>query len=61
VLDTSAAAPVAYRVIVNARNGAVLARQNLVDSLSTAKMAPRKAQAVVAYNFSGTVPALSVL
>jgi hypothetical protein len=48
-------------VIVNARNGAVLARQNLVDSLSTAKMAPRKAQAVVAYNFSGTVPALSVL
>ena len=37
VLDTSGSKPVAFRVIVNARTGAILARQSLVDYFSTAK------------------------
>jgi hypothetical protein len=57
VLDTSASSPLAFRVIVNARTGAILARQSLTDFFSTAKMAPKKAQAVQTFTFSGTVPA----
>src|SRR6266536_1374670 len=34
VLDRSAAWPAAYRVIVNARDGSILARANLVDNLA---------------------------
>jgi extracellular elastinolytic metalloproteinase len=53
VLDTAAFTPSAYRVIVNARNGSILARTNLVDDLADdpAPLAP------VTFNFGGSVPA----
>src|SRR6266542_3716294 len=53
VLDRSAASPAAYRVIVSARDGSILARANLVDNLAdeAAPLAP------VTFNFSGSVPA----
>jgi extracellular elastinolytic metalloproteinase len=52
VLDTAAASPAAYRVIVDARNGAVLARTSLVDNFDD-----RTPLAPVTFNFSGSVPA----
>ncbi|HEY7017437.1 MAG TPA: M36 family metallopeptidase [Gaiellaceae bacterium] len=57
VLDTSTGNTVAYRVIVNARTGAILARQNLTDNFSTARTAPKKAQAIQVIPFSGEMPA----
>jgi hypothetical protein len=53
VLDTAASTPSAYRVIVNARNGSILARTNLVDDLADdpAPLAP------VTFTFGGSVPA----
>ena len=52
VLDTSAGSPAAYRVIVNARTGAVLSRTNLVDQLASKG---KSFNAVQTFNFSGTV------
>ncbi len=57
VLDTRGATK-AYRVIVNARTGAILARQNLTDYFSTAKPARTKRPlAVQTFGFSGSVAA----
>jgi extracellular elastinolytic metalloproteinase len=53
VLDTAKALPSAYSVIVNARDGSILARSNLVDNLAD----PRTPLAPVTFTFSGTVPA----
>jgi len=53
VLDTSAASPTAYRIIVNARSGAVLARTSLVDYFGDGEVAPA---APVTNTFSGSVP-----
>jgi extracellular elastinolytic metalloproteinase len=55
VLDTSAASPSAYRVIVNARDGSILARTNLVDDLASKE---KSFNAIVTFNFSGSVPAV---
>jgi len=54
VLDASAASPLAYRVIVNARDGSILARTDLVDNLADepTPLAP------VTSNFSGSVAAV---
>ena len=54
VLDTSGAT-VAYRVIVNARTGAVLARHNLTDYFSTAKTRNKQALAIQTFPFSGVL------
>jgi hypothetical protein len=54
--NTSTAVPTAFRVIVNARTGAVLARTSLVDNFSTAK--PKQAQAIQTFTFSGEIPAV---
>ncbi len=53
VLDTSGASTAAYRVIVNARTGTVLARANLTDYFSTAK---KRTLAVTTTPFDGEVP-----
>ena len=51
VLDTQSAEPTAYRMFVDARNGAVLARESMVDSeTSQAEAAPPTTQ------LSGTLP-----
>jgi extracellular elastinolytic metalloproteinase len=55
VLKTGATT-LAYRVIVNARTGAILARQNLTDYFSTSKPAKRPL-AVQTFSFSGEMPA----
>jgi extracellular elastinolytic metalloproteinase len=55
LLDRSGDVPAAYRTIVDARNGTVLARTTLVDYFSTAT-AKRTPSAPVTYNFSGEVP-----
>lgn len=57
VLDTSSAATAAYRVIVDARTGAVLARTNLTDYFSTAKSKAKRPLAVTTTPFDGTLPA----
>jgi extracellular elastinolytic metalloproteinase len=56
VLDTSGQTA-AYRVIVNARNGAVLARTNLTDYFSTAKSSGRSFKAITTTPFAGSVAA----
>ena len=56
VLDTSSAATAAYRVIVNARTGAILARTNLTDYFSTARSRTKQPLAVTTTPFSGDVP-----
>ena len=56
VLDTSSAATAAYRVIVNARTGAILARTNLTDNFSTAKSRAKRPLAVTTTPISGEVP-----
>jgi extracellular elastinolytic metalloproteinase len=56
VLDTSGAATAAYRVIVDARTGAVLARHNLTDYFSTAKKSKRPL-AVTTTPFNGELAA----
>jgi extracellular elastinolytic metalloproteinase len=56
VLDTSNAATAAYRVIVNARTGAILARTNLTDNFSTAKSRAKQPLAVTTTPFNGEVP-----
>jgi hypothetical protein len=56
VLDTSGASTVAYRVIVNARTGAILARTNLTDYFSTAKSRAKQPLAVTTTPFEGEVP-----
>jgi hypothetical protein len=56
VVDTATSAPTAYRVIVDARNGSVLARTNLVDYFAGGKKTTA-ALAPVTFNFSGSVPA----
>jgi extracellular elastinolytic metalloproteinase len=56
VLDTSGAT-VAYRVIVNARTGAILARTNLTDYFSTAKTSGKRFNAVQTIPFDGSVAA----
>jgi extracellular elastinolytic metalloproteinase len=56
VLDTSSAATAAYRVIVNARTGAILARTNLTDNFSTAKSSAKQPLAVTTTPISGEVP-----
>jgi hypothetical protein len=56
VLDTSSAGTAAYRVIVNARTGAILARTNLTDNFSTAKSRAKKPLAVTTTPFDGEVP-----
>jgi hypothetical protein len=56
VLDTSGAT-VAYRVIVNARTGTVLARTNLTDYFSTARSSGKRFNAVQTFPFSGTLAA----
>ena len=56
VLDTSSAATAAYRVIVNARTGAILARTNLTDNFSTAKSRTKQPLAVTTTPISGEVP-----
>jgi hypothetical protein len=53
VLDTSAGIA-AYRVIVNARTGAVLARTDLTDNFSTAKT--KRFNAITTIPYSGEVP-----
>ena len=57
VLDTSGETA-AYRVIVNARTGAVLARTNLTDNFSTSKATTRRFQAVTTTPFSGELAAV---
>jgi extracellular elastinolytic metalloproteinase len=56
VLDTSRAVPDAYRVIVNARTGATIARTNLTDYFSTARSTPKKTLAITTTPFNGEVP-----
>jgi extracellular elastinolytic metalloproteinase len=56
VLDTSTASTAAYRVIVNARTGAILARTNLTDNFSTAKSKPKQLLATTTTPFGGEVP-----
>ena len=58
LLDRSTADPAAFRVIVNARTGEVLARTSLVDYFSTAKTTSKakSALAIQTFNFSGEVP-----
>jgi extracellular elastinolytic metalloproteinase len=56
VLDTSTAVPAAYRVIVDARTGATLARTNLTDYFSTAKSGVKQPLAVTITPFDGEVP-----
>jgi extracellular elastinolytic metalloproteinase len=58
LLDRSTADPTAFRVIVNARTGAVLARTSLVDYFSTAKTTSKAKStlAIQTFNFSGEVP-----
>ena len=53
VLDTAKASPSAFSVIVNARDGSILARSNLVDNLAD----PRTPLAPVTFTFSGAVAA----
>ena len=43
VVDDQTADPSSYRVFVDARNGAILARDSLVDSASTRRSPPRRA------------------
>ena len=56
VLDTSGAGTAAYRVIVNARSGAIIARTNLTDNFSTAAKT-RQPLAITTTPFNGEVPA----
>jgi extracellular elastinolytic metalloproteinase len=58
VLDTSGATQAAYRVVVNARTGAILARTNLTDYFSTAKTTTPQPQAPTTTPFSGELPAV---
>jgi extracellular elastinolytic metalloproteinase len=51
--NTSTGNPTAFRVIVNARTGKVLARTSLVDNFSTAKL--KHPAAIQTFNFSGEV------
>jgi extracellular elastinolytic metalloproteinase len=53
VLDTQSPEPTAYRVFVDARNGAVLARESLVDS----ETSQAEAAAPTTTAFSGELPA----
>jgi hypothetical protein len=55
VLNTSAATA-AYRVIVNARTGAILSRTNLTDNFSTARSTSKGFLAVTTTPFDGEVP-----
>ena len=55
VLDTSTASPTAYRIIVNAGTGAVLARTSMVDHFGDNNVAPG---APVTNTFDGSVPAV---
>jgi hypothetical protein len=60
LLDRSTAVPAAYRLIVDARNGRVLARTSLVDYFSTGHISAQgdvHALAPVTFTFSGSVPA----
>jgi len=56
VLDTSSAGTAAYRVIVNASTGTILARTNLTDNFSTAKSKAKQPLAVTTTPFDGEVP-----
>jgi extracellular elastinolytic metalloproteinase len=56
VLDTSGKT-IAYRVIVNARTGAILARHNLTDYFSTARTRTKQALAIQTFSFNGELAA----
>lgn len=55
VLDRSSAVPAAYNVVVDARNGSILSRTNLVDNLASGG---KHFNAVQTFNFNGTMPAV---